>query len=164
MSKVILICGKICSGKTYYAQKLVRSQNKVLLSCDEIMLSFAENGFALDYDQLSERVKAYLLQKAVEIVSCGTEVILDWGFWSKGERQRVIAFFNRHGVKYEWHYVDISDVDWKLNIQERNRAVAQGDIEHYLLDEGLFLKMNRIFEIPERSEMDVWYQNQRAVR
>ena len=30
MGKVILICGKICSGKTYYAQKL-KKENRVIL-------------------------------------------------------------------------------------------------------------------------------------
>ena len=37
MSKVILICGKICSGKSTYAEWLRVQNNAVLLSIDEIM-------------------------------------------------------------------------------------------------------------------------------
>lgn len=38
MSKVILICGKIGSGKTTYANKLVKQLNAVNISQDELML------------------------------------------------------------------------------------------------------------------------------
>ena len=39
MAKVILLCGKLCCGKTTYAEHL-RAQNKaVLLSIDEVMLT-----------------------------------------------------------------------------------------------------------------------------
>ena len=36
MAKIIAICGKICSGKTYYAQSLKDKENAVILSCDEL--------------------------------------------------------------------------------------------------------------------------------
>ena len=39
MPKVILICGRICCGKTTYSKKLCAERNAVLLSVDEIMLS-----------------------------------------------------------------------------------------------------------------------------
>jgi uridine kinase len=34
MAKVILICGKICSGKTTYAKRLLCENKAVLLSTD----------------------------------------------------------------------------------------------------------------------------------
>lgn len=40
MAKVFLICGKICSGKSTYAEQLrVKNKTAILLSVDEIMLS-----------------------------------------------------------------------------------------------------------------------------
>ena len=36
MAKVILICGKICSGKSYYARKLKEKEHAVILSRDEM--------------------------------------------------------------------------------------------------------------------------------
>ena len=41
MSKVILTCGKICCGKTTYAQKLCKENNAILLSVDEITLAWS---------------------------------------------------------------------------------------------------------------------------
>lgn len=34
--KVFLICGKICSGKSYYAKELKDKYNAVILSTDEV--------------------------------------------------------------------------------------------------------------------------------
>lgn len=39
MAQVIMTCGKICSGKSTYAQKLSKKYNAVILSVDEITLS-----------------------------------------------------------------------------------------------------------------------------
>ncbi|HOV25823.1 MAG TPA: AAA family ATPase [Pseudobacteroides sp.] len=39
MAKIIIMCGKICSGKSTYSQKLKKEINAVVLSCDELMLS-----------------------------------------------------------------------------------------------------------------------------
>ena len=45
MAKVILICGKICSGKTTYAKSLIKEKSAVLLSVDEItIILFGPNG------------------------------------------------------------------------------------------------------------------------
>ena len=35
MAKVILICGKICSGKSHYAKQLQQQHNAVILSTDD---------------------------------------------------------------------------------------------------------------------------------
>ena len=59
MGKVILLCGKICSGKTHYAARLLSETGGVLLSCDEIM-------FGLDLDRLLdylEDVHAVMIPK-----------------------------------------------------------------------------------------------------
>ena len=40
MAEVIMTCGRICSGKSTYAQKLRTERNAVILSVDEITLRF----------------------------------------------------------------------------------------------------------------------------
>jgi len=39
MAKVIMTCGKICSGKSTYAKQICIENHAVILSVDEIMLS-----------------------------------------------------------------------------------------------------------------------------
>ena len=81
-----MICGRICSGKSTYAQRL-RVQNKaVLLSIDEIMLAVFGQHCGDKHDEYAGRTERYLLDKSLEIVATGLDVILDWGFWRKEKR------------------------------------------------------------------------------
>lgn len=161
MAKVILLCGKICSGKSYYVDKLKKQINAVLLSCDEMMFDFAKDGFSEEHDLLVEKIKNYLYKKTVEIVHCGANVILDFGFWSKNEREHVSQYFSEEKINYEWHYIDISDKDWQINIGERNKLVLDNKVNAYYLDEGLMSKLNSLFEEPTDKEIDVWVNNSR---
>lgn len=54
------------------------------------------------------------------------------------------------------YYLDIDDVEWQRNIEKRNRDVLRGQTKDYYVDQGLLDKLNRMFEVPCREEMDVW--------
>lgn len=156
MPKVILTCGKICSGKTTYAQQL-RVQNKaVLLSVDEIMLALFGQHCGDDHDMYVERTEEYLLDKSVELIETGMDVILDWGFWQKAERDSVKAFYQAQAIPCEMHYIDISDETWKNRLHKRNSTVLAGETNAYYVDENLAAKFGRIFEMPGKEEIDVW--------
>ena len=158
MAKVILICGKICSGKTWYANKLREKNNAVILSTDEVTYDLIDNEQGDFYDHFSKRVNLYLRRKAVEIVKAGTNVILDWGFWTKENRKEISAFLSAQGVDYEWHYIDIDDKSWKKNISERNSRIEQGfKGPDFYVNTGLLEKVNAFFEPPEADEMDIVY-------
>ena len=43
MAKIILICGKICCGKTYYARQLQEGTGSVILSMDEATFDLIQN-------------------------------------------------------------------------------------------------------------------------
>ena len=107
MAAVFLICGKICSGKSTFAQKLAKENSAVILSCDEIMTLFPQPEGDEAYAAVSEKVKACLLNKAAQIASCGANVILDWGFWHRKERAEISAFFAEKQIPFTWYYLDI---------------------------------------------------------
>lgn len=161
MAKVILICGKICSGKSYYTQRLKQKTNAVILSCDEMVFDLSLDDIGDKHDELVAKIKKYLHKKSREIIEAGTDVILDFGFWSKKEREEVSKYYSERGIAFEWHYIDISDEDWKRNINERNSLVSKGLSQSFFVDEGLLKKMKSIFEEPSEQEMDVWYTNKR---
>ena len=161
MPKVILICGKICSGKTRYFEKLRQSQRVVLLSCDEIESGIFHHSLGENHDIVAADIQKYLHGKAVEIVRAGSSVVLDWGFWSRSEREETSRFYKSNDIAYEWHYVDVTDRVWQQNIDSRNRAVLAGESVDYYVDDGLLRKMNSRFEPPGRDEIDVWYINER---
>ena len=159
MGKVILICGKICSGKTYYAQKLKKENKAVILSTDEVTYDLTNNEQGEFYNVFAERVNRYLKKKTVEIVNAGANVILDWGFWTKNERDNISEYFKTNGIQYEWHYIDIDDKIWNQNIKERNRKIEEGNGgSNFYVDEGLMKKLLSKFEVPKKEDIDIWYK------
>lgn len=166
MAKVILLCGKICSGKSHYAAQLASGTNAVILSCDELMIDLDLDHLLSYLDDvhrvITPNVKKYLYKKAVQIVQSGSDVILDLGFWSSNERRSVSNYFKDCGIRYEWHFINASDEDWKANIAERNQKINESGINAYFIDEGLLKKFEHEFEMPSRDEMDIWIENVRS--
>ena len=142
MSKVYLICGKICSGKSYYSKKLKEEVNAVILSPDEATYDLINNEQGEFYNIFCERLLKYMNKKCVEIVNAGANVIYERGLWSKEERQKVREYFKENNIETELHYIHVSDENWKKQIEERNKRVesGKGGADFYL-DEGLMKKL-----------------------
>ena len=58
--KVIMICGKICSGKTFYANTIKSELNAVILSCDEVTSILFDNNLGEKHDEMAKRIRIYL--------------------------------------------------------------------------------------------------------
>lgn len=155
MPKAILICGKICSGKSFYTETLRKKLGAAVLSCDEITLSVFDGNLGDKHDEICNRIHEYLFGKSVELLEIGVNIILEWGFWSRADRDFARQFYESCGYECEFHYIDISDDDWQRNIDKRNKEVAEGKTKAYYLDEGLLEKLERLFEAPDESEIDV---------
>ena len=158
MAGVTLICGKICCGKSTYAAKLRQNRRAVVLSVDEVMLALFDPLLGNSHDEIAGRTQRYLLDKSVELISAGIDVILDWGFWTKRGREDTRAFYGRHGIPCEVHYIDVSDDVWLERMARRNAAVQAGETTAYYVDENLAAKCTERFEPPARDEIDVWIE------
>ncbi|MBR1392763.1 MAG: ATP-binding protein [Ruminococcus sp.] len=152
MAKIYMMCGRICSGKSTYAERLRREHRAVTLSVDEITLALFDGDAGDKHDEYVERAESYLYAKSLEIVECGINVVLDWGFWTKAERDYAREFYGSRGIDHEFFYIDITDTEWKKRIAKRNAAVTEGSISAYFVDEGLAEKFRRMFEPPSPDE------------
>jgi len=155
----ILLCGRICAGKSTYAARLKQARGAVVLSCDRLMLTLFGQRLGSWHDGISERVRAYLLAQSVELLQAGLPVILDFGFWRRSDRLAADAFFRGQGFTPEWHYVEVPDAVWRRNIADRNASAAADETAGYAVDAALAEKCSRVFETPAREEMDVWIVN-----
>lgn len=161
-TKVYLICGKICSGKSYYANSLKDKYNAVILSIDEVTFDLMNNEQGELYNAFAKKANCYLKKKAVEICKAGANVVLDWGFWTKNSRNEMSDYLEANNVAYEWHYVDVDDKAWKRNIDERNNIIqTENSSSDFYIDEGLLNKSILLFETPNKNEIDVWYKLER---
>ena len=162
MAQVFLICGKICSGKSYYAEKIRDEKNAVILSTDEATKLLIDNQQGEFYNEFAKRVNLYLRLKAAEIAKAGTDVVLDWGFWTKSDREEIRKFLSDNEVQSFMLYIDISDTDWERNIKERNERIEKGEGgSDFYVDEGLKNKVQSLFEIPTDEECNLVIQNSR---
>ncbi len=154
MAKVVLLCGKICSGKSTYASELNKNNEYVILSSDDLMLPLS-NYLCGDYDEALAVFVDYFKCKACEIVRAGANVIFDFGSWSKVSREEMKSYFAEQGIKTEMHYIKASDEIWHKRIEKRNCEVKLGLTKAYYVDEGLKAKAEGIFEEPEQNEVDI---------
>ena len=156
MAKVYLMCGKLCSGKSTHAAALRRSEHAVVLSVDEIPLALFGQGAGDMHDTYVARAETYLYRKSAEIIEAGIDVILDWGFWTRRERDEARAYYGGLGIPCEFHYIDIGDDEWHRRLNRRNEDVLAGRTEAYYVDDGLAAKFASIFEKPDPGEIAVW--------
>lgn len=159
MPKVILVCGKICCGKSTYAEKVRMENNAVLLSVDEIMLAVFGQYAGEKHDEYVRNIQQYIFDKSLEIVQTGTNVILDCGFWTKGHRDYSKEFYGQRDIPCELHYIDISDEVWRQRIEKRNALVEAGKTDAYYIDENLVKKFSEGFEPLGEDEIDVRVRN-----
>ena len=56
MAKVIIVCGKICSGKSFYSSKIKDEYNAVIISPDEATYDLIDNEQGEFYNVFSEKL------------------------------------------------------------------------------------------------------------
>ncbi len=163
MAKVILVCGKICSGKSYYSKELKEKLNAVIISPDEATYELINNEQGDFYNIFSERLNNYLTKKVGEIVKTGANVIFERGLWTKKDREKIKKYYKEHNIECELHYVYVDEDTWKNNIEERNQRVLDGNGgSDFYLDEGLMKKLESKWEEPTEDEIDVINKNNRT--
>lgn len=123
MAKAILICGKICSGKTHFAYNMMKNHSAVLLSSDELISALFHPNENEYHDSVIESVHHYLLQKSTEILNAGVDVILDWGFWTQEQRALINKFFADHNAQTKC-------IIW-ISMMSNGRETLKKEIEMY---------------------------------
>ena len=142
MGKVIIVCGKICSGKSYYSKSIKDSLNAVIISPDEATYELIDNEQGEFYNIFSERLNKYLTKKVGEIAQAGANVIFERGLWTREDRKNIREYYKNNGIECELHYVCVDTKTWQRNIEERNKKIDEGKGgSDFYLDEGLLKKL-----------------------
>ncbi len=154
MARIIITCGKLCSGKTTYSKRLAKEIGAVRLSADEITLLLL-GPFAGDIlDEYFQKLEKYLMEKSLEAAEAGVSSVIDLGLWTKAEREKVRKFYRERGAECEIHYLKVPDGVWRERIEKRNREIEAGLTEAYPVDENLLKKFESFFEEPSPGEVD----------
>ncbi len=163
MAKVIILCGKIASGKTFYAEQLRKNTNAIILSVDDLMLQLSDECLGNRHDDVALRCERYFYQLAKQIVSYGMNVVIDFGYWTKKERDIAKDYFHRAGIPVELHYIKVPEDIRIKRLESRNEALLKRKSEEsgriYIINEELRIRLDAKFEEPLVDEYDKMINN-----
>jgi predicted kinase len=111
-----LTCGLPGSGKTTLARRLAVEREALRFTVDELMLAL---GGDLYDEELRDRVEATLIELTFELLAAGRSCILDFGLWSREERDALRLRARAQGVRVELHFLDVEPDELLRRIDER---------------------------------------------
>jgi len=159
LTKIILICGKLCSGKSIYAEKL-KNNHSVILSTDKLMRDVFAHERCLEHFSKLARAQSYLYDLAECLLDVGVDVVLDFGFWKQSDRAFAKSRFSAKGHNVELHFTDVDDATRAQWIKARNELIDNGQSLEYYISEEAFHRLDPMFEYPDPQEVDVYVKRQ----
>ena len=111
-----LTCGLPGAGKTTLARRLAVERDALRFTKDELVLAL---GGDLYDDELRDLVEAKLVELAFELLAAGRSCILDFGLWSREERDALRLRARAAGVRVELHVLDVEPEELRRRIAER---------------------------------------------
>src|ERR1700722_3286944 len=135
MPTIHMIHGFVGAGKTTFARKLEKDIKAVRFSPDEWMADLygqdtPGDGWSKEqFDIYDKRIKKLLWRTAESILRSGGDVILDFGFWKRGERDGVRVLAKKLGVDAKLYALQSpSDDETKKRVLARSAALPEGEI------------------------------------
>jgi len=106
-----LLCGKMASGKSTLAAKLVIDESALALSEDELLANLYPNEVVdvPTYVERSGRVKAALRIHIIELLRKNVTVVLDFPSNTRGQRSWLLNIASDAGVDHTLHHLECSD-------------------------------------------------------
>lgn len=133
---VHLLHGLPGCGKTRYAKQLAAERPCVHLSHDEwIVRVFGPQPTSAQMDLARQPVHEMLWTYASRIVSAGSDVVLDFGFWTRRDRDEARERVQRAGAAHRLYTFECSpQLAWE-RVKHRNRVDAADSLH---IDEPTF--------------------------
>jgi predicted kinase len=123
-ARLVLICGLPGSGKTTLARELERSMPAVRFGADEWMVALGVDLWEQPFRSLME---ARLRALTADLLRLGIVVVLEFGFWSRAERDALRAMARGLGVPVELRFLDVPMEELWRRVDARNRTDAWPD-------------------------------------
>lgn len=144
-------CGKAGAGKTTLASCLAQEHNAVLIS-EDIWLTrlFGDQMKNFDdYIRFSRKLRTVVGPLAVDLLTAGHSVVLDFQANTTAVRSWFRSVFEQAGSTHVLHFVSASDEACLARIARRNVERPEGS--HPLTEEE-FIHVSSFFQAPEETE------------
>ena len=152
MATLHLMVGLPCSGKTTLAQKLEHELSALRLNLDEWHIRlFGQDAEEPEHDARHSLIETQLWNIAGRALELGTNVILDYGFWAREEREDYRSRAKQLGSSSEVHYLDVSEDELLRRLKKRNSLPSQ---ESFLISEEAMKPWMAFFQKPTLDELE----------
>ena len=152
MATLHLMVGLPCSGKTTLAQKLEHELPALRLTLDEWHIRlFGQDAEEPEHDARHSLIEAILWNIASRALELGTNVILDFGFWAREEREDYRLRAKQLGASSEVHYLDVPEDELLRRLEKRNSRPSQ---ESFLISEEAMKPWIAFFQKPTPDELE----------
>lgn len=152
MATLHLMVGLPCSGKTTLAQTLEREHSALRLTPDEWHIRlFGQDAEEPEHDARHSRIEAMLWNIARRALELGTNVILDFGFWAREEREDYRSRAKQLGASSEIHFLEVSADELMHRLAVRNSQPSQ---THFYIPEAMMKPWIAFFQSPALDELE----------
>ena len=152
MATLHLMVGLPCSGKTTLAQKLEHELPALRLTPDEWHIRlFGQDAEEPEHDARHSLIEAILWNIASRALELGTNVILDYGFWAREEREDYRLRAKQLGASSEVHYLDVPADELLRRLEKRNSRPSH---ESFLISEEAMKPWIAFFQKPTLDELE----------
>ena len=157
MTTLYLMVGLPCSGKTTRAKQLEQEVSAIRLTPDEWHVNlFGHDTYETydpDHDRRHGMIESMLWQVAARALSLGVNVILDFGFWAKEERDDYRSRARELSASSEVIFMDVDEEELMKRVRIRNQNLT--DEIHYI-PEDMMKSWIRFFQKPNKVELLPW--------
>ena len=152
MTTLHLMVGLPCSGKTTFAQKLEHEQSALRLTTDEWHISlFGQDAEDPEHNARHTVIEMMLWKVASRALELGTNVILDFGFWAREEREDYRSRAKALGASSEVHFLDVPADELMRRLMARN---SQSSPSSFYIPEDMMKPWIAFFQRPTPDELE----------
>lgn len=150
MATLHLMVGLPCSGKTTLARTLEQQHSALRFTPDEWQVRlFGQDAADPQHDDRHSLIEALQWEIAERALALGTNVILDFGFWAREEREDFRARAEQLGASSEVHFLDVPSGELLRRLAHRN---AQPGLAFHISEE-MMRPWIELFQKPDPSEL-----------
>jgi predicted kinase len=144
--------GLPCSGKSTLSRKLEQELPALRLSLDEWHIPlFGQDADDPEHDARHMLIETMLWKVARRSLELGVNVILDYGLWSREEREDYRLRAKQLGAGSEIHFLDVPEDELMRRLERRN---AQSDGESFIISVEAMKPWFAVFQKPAPDELE----------
>ncbi|WP_369036272.1 AAA family ATPase [Streptomyces adonidis] len=148
MTTLFLTVGLPGAGKTTRARQLAKEHSALRLTPDEWMIPlFGES----EADGKRAVLEGRLLRLGLEALRVGTDVVLDFGCWSRDERSAIRWLVEAEGASCCLVYVPVNPETQRARIAHRQSTAPD---QTFPMSEADLSRWRTLFEEPDSTELD----------